>query len=146
MKAFVAFAVVIGGAVAAASVKLPASQTSQSSTSSLPNGAIVNTNQLQVGSPFYFEYPSGYPNILLKKSDGTLTALSMLCTHMCCECSYDSTSGYIYCPCHGSIFDATGRVLRGPAQTPLPSIRLNVDSSTGLVYAEAINGSGPCTP
>ncbi len=148
VKAFAAFAVIIGGAVAAASVKLPApqQQATQTSTSSLPNGAIANTNQLQVGSPVYFEYPSGYPNILLKNSDGSLTALSMLCTHVCCECSYDSASGYIYCPCHGSVFDATGRVLRGPAQTPLPSIKLTVDSKTGLIYAEAINGSGPCTP
>jgi Rieske Fe-S protein len=146
-KAFAAFAVAIGGAVLAASVKLPVpqQQTSQTSASSLPNGAIANSNQLQVGSPVYFEYPSGYPNILMKNADGTLTALSMLCTHICCECSYNPTANQIYCPCHGSVFDAAGQVLRGPAQTPLPAIKLRVDSS-GLVYAEAISGSGPCTP
>jgi Rieske Fe-S protein len=147
VKAFAGFAAVIGGAVLAGSVKLPASQqsTTQTSQSSLPNGAIADSNQLKVGSPVYFEYPSGYPNILLKNSDGTLTALSMLCTHVCCECSYDSSVGQIYCPCHGSLFDATGRVLRGPARTPLPSIELTVDSA-GLVYATKINGSGPCVP
>jgi Rieske Fe-S protein len=148
VKAFAAFAAVIGGSVLAASVKIPSpqqQQTSQTSTSSLPNGAIANTNQLQVGSPQYFEYPSGYPNILLKSSDGTLTALSLLCTHVCCECTYEPSTGYIFCPCHGSVFDATGQVLRGPAQTPLPSINLRVDSS-GLIYAEAVNGSGPCLP
>jgi len=148
VKSFAAFAAVIGGSVLAASVKLPApqqQQTTQTSTSNLPNGAIANTNQLQVGSPVYFEYPSGYPNILMKNSDGTLTALSLLCTHVCCECSYDPTTNQIYCPCHGSVFDPTGRVLRGPAQTPLPSIKLRTDSS-GLVYAEAVNGSGPCLP
>ncbi|MDA4123448.1 MAG: ubiquinol-cytochrome c reductase iron-sulfur subunit [Thaumarchaeota archaeon] len=148
VKAFAALSVVIGAAVTAASVKLPApqQQTAQASTSSLANGAIANTNQLQVGSPVYFEYPSGYPNILMKNSDGTLTALSMLCTHVCCECSYDSASSQIYCPCHGSVFDATGRVLRGPAQTPLPSIELTVDSTTGLIYPKAIKGTGPCLP
>lgn len=147
VKAFAAFATVVGGAVLAASVKLPAPQQqgTQTSTSSLPNGAIANVNQLQVGSPVYFEYPSGYPNILLKNADGTLTALSMLCTHICCECSYDSSVNQIYCPCHGSVFDTSGRVLRGPAQTPLPSVKLSVDSA-GLVYAQAISGSGPCTP
>lgn len=148
VKAFAAFAAVIGGSVLAASVKIPTSQqqATQTSTSSLANGAIANTNQLQVGSPVYFEYPSGYPNILMKNGDGTLSALSMLCTHVCCECSYDSSTGQIYCPCHGSVFDATGRVLRGPAPTPLPSIELTVDSVTGLIFPKAINGSGPCLP
>ena len=145
-KAFVLFAGAIATAVLAASVKLPAPQQNtqtQTSTSSLPNGAVYDSKQLRVGSPAYFEYPTGYPNILFKNSDGTLTALSLLCTHVCCECSYDQASNYIYCPCHGSVFDAKGQVLRGPAQTPLPSIKLTVDSA-GLVYAESVNGSGPC--
>lgn len=148
VKSFVAFAAVIAGAVLAASVKLPTPQQStqtQTSTSSLPNGAIANTNQLQAGTPFYFEYPSGYPNMLMKNSDGSLTALSMLCTHICCECSYDPASNEIYCPCHGSVFDASGNVLRGPAQTPLPSIKLTVDTS-GLIYAQGFSGTGPCLP
>jgi len=149
VKAFAAFAAVIGGSVLAASVKLPAppqqQTTNQTSTSSLPSGAIADSNQLQVGSPAYFEYPSGYPNILMKNSDGSLTALSLLCTHVCCECSYDPTANQIYCPCHGSVFDTTGSVLRGPARTPLPSIKLRVDAA-GLVYAESLNGTGPCLP
>jgi Rieske Fe-S protein len=148
LKSFVAFAALIGGAVVAGSVKLPPPQqqtTTQTSQSNLPSGAIANTNQLQAGSPVYFEYPSGYPNILLKNSDGTLTALSMLCTHVCCQCSYEPSSNVIFCPCHGSVFDATGKVVRGPAQIPLPSIELTVDSS-GFVYAKALNGRGPCLP
>lgn len=149
------FGMVIAGVVLAASVRLPnpqqsATQTSQttathSSQSNSASGAIANTNQLKVDSPIYFEYPSGYPNLLLKKSDGTLLALSMLCTHACCECTYESSSNLIYCPCHGSIFDATGKVVRGPAGTPLPSIQLTVDAS-GNIYPKGISGSGPCTP
>ena len=148
LKSFVTFAALIGGAVVAGSVKIPPppqQTTTQTSQSNLPGGAIANTSQLQVGSPVYFEYPSGYPNILLKNSDGTLTALSMLCTHVCCQCSYEASSNVIFCPCHGSIFDATGKVVRGPAQTPLPSIELTVDSS-GFVYAKGLNGRGPCLP
>ena len=134
----------------AASVKLPdpnttATQTSQTTQTTQAGGAIANANQLKVGSPVYFEYPSGYPNLLLKKSDGTLVALSMLCTHACCECTYESSSNLIYCPCHGSIFDTTGKVLRGPAGTPLPSIQLAVDAG-GRIYPKGISGSGPCTP
>lgn len=146
VKSFAAFAAIIGAAVLSASVKLPGSQQTTSQTSaSLPNGAIADSKNLQVGSPAYFEYPSGYPNILMKNSDGTLTALSMLCTHVCCECTYDSSANQIYCPCHGSIFDATGRVVRGPARTSLPSIKLTIDGA-GLVYAESVEGSSPCLP
>ena len=146
-----AFAAMIGGSVLAASVKLPPSpqETSQkatsTSTSNLPNGAIANTNQLQVRSPACFEYPSGYPNILMKNSDGTLTALSMLRTYVCCWTTYDSANKVIVCYCRGSVFDTTGRVLRGPASIPLPFIELTVDNS-GLIYPKAVNVTNPCIP
>jgi Rieske Fe-S protein len=160
LKAIAIFGGLIGVAVAAGSVRLPppsppssqpsqttqSSQTSQASRtlqSTRPSGAIANTNNLQVGSPVYFEYPKGYPNILMKNADGALTAVSMLCTHVCCECTYEPGSRVIFCPCHGSVFDATGKVLRGPAGTPLPSIRLTVDTS-GYIYPMGVSGAGPC--
>jgi arsenite oxidase small subunit len=112
-------------------------------TSSLPGGAIANINDLQVDSPITFNYPnSSSPNVLVKKSDGSLVALSLLCTHICCELNYSSSD--IYCPCHGSIFDPTnGSVIRGPAAVALPSIKLNVDSS-GNIFPVSVNGSSPC--
>jgi arsenite oxidase small subunit len=112
-------------------------------TSNLPSGAIANINDLQVESPITFAYPnSSSPNVLVKKSDGTLVALSLLCTHVCCEVNYGSSE--IFCPCHGSIFDpSNGSVIRGPATVPLPSIKLNVDSN-GNIFPVAINGSSPC--
>ncbi len=99
-------------------------------TSNLPSGAVGNVNQLQVGVPVYFDYPSaGYTNLLLKKASGSVIALSALCTHVCCQCQFDSSAQEIACPCHGSLFDLNGKVLRGPASTPLPSIQLSIDSS-----------------
>jgi cytochrome b6-f complex iron-sulfur subunit len=115
-----------------------------SQTSNLPSGAIANTKDLQVNTPVYFEYPSsGYPNMLLKKADGSMEALSMLCTHTCCQCQYDSSTTDIYCPCHGSIFDQNGSVLRGPAPTNLPSIQLSIDSN-GNIFPVKVVGSSPC--
>ncbi len=117
---------------------------SSTQTSSLPSGAIANIKDLQVGAPKYFDYPSaGYTNMLMKKADGTVTALSILCTHVCCQCQYDSTTTDLYCPCHGSEFDQNGNVLRGPATTKLPSIQLNVDSN-GNIFPIKVVGSGPC--
>lgn len=117
---------------------------STTNNGNLPSGAIANVNNMQVGNPVYFQYPSqGYPNVLVKKADGTLVALSLLCTHACCQCSYDPGSTQLYCPCHGSIFDQGGGVLRGPASAPLPSVELNVDGS-GNVFPIKFNGSSPC--
>jgi arsenite oxidase small subunit len=113
-------------------------------TSTLPSGAVANVKDLQVGTPVYFDYPSsGYANMLMKKADGAVSAISMLCTHVCCQCQYDSASTDLYCPCHGSVFDQNGNVLRGPAGTKLPSIQLNIDES-GNIFPIKVIGSGPC--
>jgi Rieske Fe-S protein len=111
--------------------------------SNLATGAIANVNNLKVNVPVYFEYPSGYPNLLLKKSDGSLIAESMLCTHTCCQVSYDPSTTDLYCPCHGSIFSQDGKVVRGPAYISLPSIQLNVDAS-GNIFPIKVVGSSPC--
>jgi cytochrome b6-f complex iron-sulfur subunit len=108
----------------------------------LPAGAVANINQVSPGNPAYFEFPTGYPNILMKKSDGNLIALSMLCTHVCCELSY-VTGNQLYCPCHGSLFDENGNVLQGPAILPLPTVEFTQDNS-GNVFATRVNGSSPC--
>lgn len=140
------FAALVGLGVALSSVKVPSS--SASSGASSPQVAnsttpITNTSNLQVGYPVYFEYPSGYPNVLFKRSDGSLAAFSMLCTHVCCETTFEPSSGVFYCPCHGSEFDSAGRVIMGPAGSPLPAIALNVDSS-GNIFPTGVSGYSPC--
>lgn len=118
------------------------SQSGQGPASNLPSGAVANINDLKVGTPAYFDYPSpGYPNMLMKKSDGTVQALSMLCTHVCCQCQYYSPANEIYCPCHGSIFDANGNVLRGPASVRLPEVQLNIDSSGNIFPVKLLSHS-----
>ena len=144
LKAAAGLAGLVGVGVLIGSVKLPVSSNpTQTTTTGSVQGSVANTNSLKVGTPVYFEYPTGYPNALIKNSDGSLTALSILCTHICCECSFDSVSNVFFCPCHGSIFDNTGAVVRGPASSPLPAIQLRVDAA-GNIFPIGVSNPGPC--
>lgn len=145
LRSLAGIASAIGLGVLVSSIKLPAGtgQPTTSTQASGPTGSIANVNTLQAGASVQFEYPSGYPNVLMKKSDGSLLALSLLCTHVCCASTYDSQANEIYCPCHGSLFDSNGNVLRGPASSPLPQIQLRVDSA-GNVFPVGISNPGPC--
>lgn len=68
---------------------------------------------------------------LSQPSDGTVKAFSAICTHQ--GCVVKAAEKELDCPCHGSRFDAeTGKVLEGPAQTPLPEYSATV--SGGDVY------------
>jgi Rieske Fe-S protein len=44
-------------------------------------------------------------------------ALSPICTHR--GCTVDAQGEHLVCPCHGSTYDRSGAVLRGPAERPL---------------------------
>ena len=148
VKALVGFASLIGLGVIVGSIKLPAPsspaiQTTSATQTGTAKGSVANVNSLQVGSPVYFEYPSGFPNALIKNADGSLTAVSMLCTHVCCQCSFDSAHRVFFCPCHGSAFDISGRVINGPATVDLPTIQLRIDGS-GNVFPTGVSNPGPC--
>jgi nucleotide-binding universal stress UspA family protein len=53
---------------------------------------------------------------------GQLTVLSKKCTHLGCSVQWNPTLETWDCPCHGSRFDAEGKVVNGPAQRDLDRI------------------------
>ena len=54
-----------------------------------------------------------------KDDAGKVTSLSSVCRHMGCVARWNSAEKTWDCPCHGSRFDANGRVVMGPAKVPL---------------------------
>jgi glycine/D-amino acid oxidase-like deaminating enzyme/nitrite reductase/ring-hydroxylating ferredoxin subunit len=51
---------------------------------------------------------------------GKVTMVSAVCTHMGCLVEWNGAEKTWDCPCHGSRFLPDGKVLSGPAETPLP--------------------------
>jgi glycine/D-amino acid oxidase-like deaminating enzyme/nitrite reductase/ring-hydroxylating ferredoxin subunit len=50
-----------------------------------------------------------------REEDGTLHEVSAICTHLGCQVKWNEAERSWDCPCHGSRFDPTGRLLQGPA-------------------------------
>ncbi len=58
-----------------------------------------------------------HPYVLFRGNDGKFRAVLATCTHNGCEVKKTRTA--FECPCHGSEYDLTGRVVGGPAPDPL---------------------------
>ncbi len=71
--------------------------------------------------------------VALMRDSGGVSALSLVCTHL--GCTVMVTDNDFSCPCHGSRFDRQGRVLQGPARTPLR--RMEADEHNGVITVYA---------
>jgi len=58
-------------------------------------------------------------------------ALNAVCTHLGCVVPWSKSQNKFACPCHGSQYDKTGKVVRGPA--PLSLALSHIETSTGNV-------------
>jgi cytochrome b6-f complex iron-sulfur subunit len=55
--------------------------------------------------------------VVIKKND-RLKIFSTSCTHLGCRIKNIENNNFV-CPCHGSMFNINGEVLKGPASKPL---------------------------
>ena len=77
------------------------------------------------------------PAVIINQN-GFIVAFSLTCTHLGCTIEENKESGTGFtCPCHGSAFDKNGKMLKGPAQEPLKSLRVEItDDNKVMVYTE----------
>jgi Rieske Fe-S protein len=59
-----------------------------------------------------------------RDEEGNLHTLSAVCPHMGCHVHWNNAESTWDCPCHGSRFDATGKVANGPAVTDLKAVEV----------------------
>ena len=72
-----------------------------------------------------------------RDKEGTLHKFSAVCPHLKCVVRWDGCEKTWDCPCHGSRFDALGRVLNGPAISDLEKIDSDSEANSASRSVES---------
>jgi cytochrome b6-f complex iron-sulfur subunit len=86
---------------------------------------VISDKDIPEGEAKFFEY-AGSSAVLVRKRDGSLIALSAVCTHLGCIVQWQKEKQDFLCPCHGGHYSADGTVTAGPPPKPLPKIPFSV--------------------
>ncbi len=117
----------LAGAGAAALAACGSGGTSSSSNqgnSTKPGQKVASLASLKVGDSASAQV-DGKPVLVCRTGQNSAACFSAICTHAGCTVNPDGSK--LACPCHGSMYDAkTGKVLQGPAPSPLPRIKVTV--------------------
>ena len=90
--------------------------------------ALAKLKDVPVGHAIAASGPEGQPIVIARPKTGKVVAFSAICTHQ--GCTVAPAGKQLNCPCHGSVFDAfTGKVLAGPAPSPLPAVAVKVSGA-----------------
>ena len=77
----------------------------------------------------------------LRREANEVTVYSPICTHLGCGFRWDGEEKKFKCPCHGSMFDAEGKVVGGPAPRPLDRLPVRIENGRLMVqYQEFKSG------
>lgn len=79
----------------------------------------------------------------IRQPDEAVTVFSPLCTHLGCGYHWDPGAHEFKCPCHGSIFDITGKVVGGPAPRPLDRLPVKVENGRVFVIYKLFKSGTP---
>jgi cytochrome b6-f complex iron-sulfur subunit len=70
----------------------------------------------------------GDPTYIVVESDKSIAdyGINAVCTHLGCVVPWNAGENKFMCPCHGSQYDSTGKVVRGPAPLSLALVHATV--------------------
>jgi len=80
----------------------------------------------------------GDAHYLIQEADGSGLrnyALNAVCTHLGCVVPWNRAANKFMCPCHGSQYDETGKVVRGPAPLSLALAHLDINDTGRVVLS-----------
>ncbi|MEL4894112.1 cytochrome b6-f complex iron-sulfur subunit [Crocosphaera sp. Alani8] len=80
----------------------------------------------------------GDPTYLVVEGDSAIAdyGINAVCTHLGCVVPWNASEDKFICPCHGSQYNAEGKVVRGPAPLSLALAHVNVNEGDKVVFSE----------
>lgn len=128
-----------GGATIDHVLATPAAPTPGDATVSPNTGTwhtVAATADLTDGAVRAFDL--GTVSGFVQRTDGRLTAVSGICTHLGCHLALDGPARELTCPCHNAAFSLTGQLVRHQLKTPPPALpRLAVREINGAIQIYA---------
>lgn len=67
-------------------------------------------------------------NVYAFMDKGEAVAMSNTCTHLGCPASWVADKEQFQCPCHGGVYDKTGKNIAGPPPAPLPRYATKIEN------------------
>lgn len=102
----------------------------------MPSVFPESSSRVKLGPPGQFKGVERTAFVELRlwvfSDESGLYAMSAVCTHLGCIVAPQEEGGY-FCPCHGSRFDAHGKVVKGPAPKALAHLELSLSPDGQLV-------------
>ena len=81
-------------------------------------------SELASGQAIYREV-QGSP-VVIVPGEGQPRVISASCSHLGCIVRWEHDTRTFICPCHGAVFDADGKPLKGPTNQPLTPVPFEV--------------------
>jgi Rieske Fe-S protein len=75
----------------------------------------------------------------LTRDQGKLRAFAITCPHLGCSYAFDDGKKHFVCPCHGSEFALDGRVIHGPATSPLSHLTWQIGPGANEIDIDGLS-------
>lgn len=99
-----------------------------------PPRALAAVSDIPPDAPLDVSSAVGAPTFLVL-SEGSIRALSGVCTHAGCTVAWHQDVMHFVCPCHRGTYTLQGAVVSGPPPRPLDQLQIRIKSEN--VYLAA---------